>query len=78
MKDPLLVKKLLRKQHEDLGSMTFHQYTIASLFGLLILLWFFRDPGFMPGWINLFPNKYDTPVQIVLVLFSSILLFKNV
>lgn len=57
MKDPLLVKKLLKQQYEDLGPMTFHQAIIAILFALLILLWFFRDPGFIPGWISLFPHK---------------------
>ena len=57
MKDPLLVKKLLKKQYEYLGPMTFHQAIIAILFSLLILLWFFRDPGFIPGWISLFPQK---------------------
>jgi len=58
MKDPVLVKKLLQRQYEDLGPMTFHQAIIAILFALLILLWFFRDPGFIPGWISLFPHKY--------------------
>ena len=57
MKDPVLVKKLLKQQYADLGPMTFHQAIIAILFALLILLWFFRDPGFIPGWISLFPHK---------------------
>ena len=28
------------------------------LFGLLIVLWVFKDPQFMPGWEDLFPLEY--------------------
>ena len=58
LKDSSLVKKVLKKQLDDLGPMTFHQTILAILFAVLILLWFFRDPEFVPGWISLFPNKY--------------------
>ena len=27
----------------------------SKAFVSLVLLWFFRDPGFIPGWIQLFP-----------------------
>jgi di/tricarboxylate transporter len=57
LKDSSLVKKVLKKQLEDLGPMTFHQAILATLFAVLILLWFFRDPGFVPGWTSLFPGQ---------------------
>ena len=37
--------------------MTFHEFAVLMLFITCVLLWFFRDPQFMPGIIN---NKSST------------------
>ena len=58
MKNPTLVKKLLRAELEELGNMSCHEGMVASLFALMILLWFFRDNEFFPGWIHLF-QRYN-------------------
>lgn len=58
IKDPSAVRKTLKKQYDDLGPVSFHQIGITCLFGLLILLWFFKAPQFMPGWASFLPNRY--------------------
>ena len=45
----LEVKKLIRGKYNDLGRMTFHEFAVMVLFIACILLWFFRDPQFIPG-----------------------------
>ncbi len=34
----------------------FDEIMVAFLFGALVVLWFFREPGFMPGWAGGFPD----------------------
>ena len=48
------VREVLLKQYTDLGSMNFHEIGVLSLFVILVMLWFFREPQFMPGWGELF------------------------
>ena len=56
MKDPAVVKESLTREYNSLGSLSFHESAITFLFFSLIMLWFFRDPGFIPGWTSLFAN----------------------
>ncbi len=58
IKDPSSIRSALIREYEALGPMTFHQAGITFLFGLLILLWFFKSPQFMPGWISLIGSRY--------------------
>ncbi|XP_022252285.1 solute carrier family 13 member 5-like [Limulus polyphemus] len=44
------VKTIIEKNYKDLGSITFHEAAVLVLFIILLILWFCRDPGFMPGW----------------------------
>jgi len=48
------IKSLLEKKYQDLGPMTFQQMAVLGHFIILVLLWFFREPRFMPGWGDLF------------------------
>ena len=41
--------KVIRERHRELGRMTVHEIQVLLLFILLILLWFFKSPHFMPG-----------------------------
>lgn len=36
--------------------MTSHEISVAILFVLSIVLFFTRSPGFIPGWVDLFPG----------------------
>lgn len=51
------LKSSIRNHYKKLGSITFNEIAVMSLFTLLILLWFFKDPKFMPGWKDAFPKE---------------------
>ena len=53
------VSQMLREKYRELGPITFHEVATLVLFTLLVLIWFFRAPGFMAGWASL-----ETPVVI--------------
>ena len=46
------VRRILRTKYDDLGPINLHEGSVLVLFVSLVLLWFFRDPKFMPGWGN--------------------------
>ncbi|EMP41095.1 Solute carrier family 13 member 5 [Chelonia mydas] len=67
---------VLKAEHRKLGSISFAEFNVLMLFILLILLWFSRDPGFIPGWATFLFNKdeeYVTDASVA--LFVALLLF---
>ena len=54
------VKKMLEEKYAELGSFSFHEFIVTTLFTILVALWFFRDPDFMRGWA---PAITDTKVS---------------
>nr|XP_056721139.1 solute carrier family 13 member 2 [Euleptes europaea] len=68
---------VIRIEHRALGPMKFSEITVLVLFVILVLLWFTREPGFMPGWANLAfavgGKSYVTDATVV--IFISLLLF---
>ncbi|RWS31881.1 solute carrier family 13 member 3-like protein [Leptotrombidium deliense] len=54
------VKHVLKERYKQLGPLTFHELVVALLFLILVLLWFFRAPGFIPGWDSLIVVKVIT------------------
>nr|XP_046169260.1 solute carrier family 13 member 2-like isoform X3 [Oncorhynchus gorbuscha] len=51
---------VIKNEYKKLGSMCFAEGCVMVLFVLLVLLWFTREPGFMPGWATVLFNK-DRP-----------------
>jgi len=51
------IRGVLQKKKEELGPVTFHQMAVLTLFIILVFLWFFREPRFMPGWGELFVEE---------------------
>uniref|UniRef100_A0A8C7R8E6 Solute carrier family 13 member 2 n=1 Tax=Oncorhynchus mykiss TaxID=8022 RepID=A0A8C7R8E6_ONCMY len=51
---------VIKNEYKKLGSMRFAEGCVLVLFVLLVLLWFTREPGFMPGWATVLFNK-DRP-----------------
>ena len=45
---------IMREEYMRLGPLRFAEATNLVMFVLLVLLWFFRKPGFMPGYADLF------------------------
>ncbi|CAB1348906.1 unnamed protein product [Coregonus sp. 'balchen'] len=52
--------EVMKNEYKKLGSMCFAEGCVLVLFVLLVLLWFTREPGFMPGWATVLFNK-DKP-----------------
>ena len=47
------IKEVMRKQLDNLGKTSIHEWSILVCFIILILLWFFREPMFINGWGDL-------------------------
>jgi phosphoserine phosphatase len=75
-------KHILEDKYEALGPIKFHEIATLSLFCTIVIIWFFRKPGFMPGWTSLFKwSSIDgsdigiatgTPTLLIVVLFFII------
>lgn len=45
--------EVIRREHKQLGPLSFAEKAVTVLFVLLVVLWFTREPGFFQGWGNL-------------------------
>ncbi|KAM6048221.1 solute carrier family 13 member 2 [Theristicus caerulescens] len=68
---------IIKEESKKLGTMKFAEIAVLILFILLVLLWFTRDPGFIPGWATVLFNKNDTSyvTDATVAIFISVLLF---
>ncbi|XP_061461473.1 solute carrier family 13 member 2 isoform X1 [Rhineura floridana] len=67
---------IIKSEHQALGPMKFSEIAILSLFVILVLLWFTREPGFMPGWAMAFSREGKSYItDATVVIFISLLLF---
>jgi len=53
------IQKLLNTKYAELGPMSFQQVAVLVHFSILVALWFFREPRFMPGWGDLFTEEEE-------------------
>nr|CAD7457828.1 unnamed protein product [Timema tahoe] len=49
----MLVKDMVRERVKELGAMSFDEGCTLALFIAVVLLWFFREPEFIPGWADI-------------------------
>ncbi|XP_051665753.1 solute carrier family 13 member 2-like [Manacus candei] len=67
---------VIQEESRKLGRMKFAEIAVLSLFILLVVLWFTRDPGFTTGWAtNLFNKKKKFVTDGTVAMFIAILLF---
>lgn len=64
------IRKASQLKYEELGNLTFHEIAVTIHFVILVLLWFFRQPGIYPGWADLLSNdksfiKDATPAILI-------------
>ncbi|KAK5868573.1 hypothetical protein PBY51_009573 [Eleginops maclovinus] len=52
--------QVIKNEYRKLGRMSFAEGCVLFIFTLLVVLWFTREPGFIPGWATLLFNK-DKP-----------------
>uniref|UniRef100_A0A7M4EQI5 Solute carrier family 13 member 5 n=1 Tax=Crocodylus porosus TaxID=8502 RepID=A0A7M4EQI5_CROPO len=65
---------VLKLELQKLGSISFAEFNVLMIFVLLVLLWFTRDPGFIPGWLPFSfssRTKCSSPNRIVLLFVST-------
>ncbi|NXQ66838.1 S13A2 protein, partial [Quiscalus mexicanus] len=69
--------EIIKEESKKLGKMSFAEIEVSILFVLLVVLWFTREPGFIPGWATVLFNKNNTSyvTDATVALFISILLF---
>ncbi|NXR64206.1 S13A2 protein, partial [Rhadina sibilatrix] len=72
-----LAYEIIKEESKKLGKMKFAEIELLILFILLVVLWFTREPGFIPGWATVLFNKDNTSyvTDATVALFISILLF---
>ena len=47
------LNRMVQKKYEDLGGFSYAEGNVLAAFAVLIVLWFFRSPGFIEGWGDL-------------------------
>nr|XP_033327585.1 uncharacterized protein LOC117221069 [Megalopta genalis] len=63
---------VIETKYKELGPITWHESVVGFLFMLVVLLWFFRSPGFASGWPTYITNlsvKDSTAATFVIILF---------
>ncbi|XP_069135427.1 solute carrier family 13 member 2-like isoform X3 [Argopecten irradians] len=74
------VKMAMRKEYDKLGPLSFQEVVVIVLFGILVLLWLFRDIPDVGGWRFLFsddptsgPYVRDSSAAILIAVLLFIL-----
>ncbi|XP_078489783.1 Na(+)/citrate cotransporter-like [Ciona intestinalis] len=70
--DELNTESVIKSEYKKLGSMRWEEGTVLVVFILTALLWFFRKPGFIPGWGQLFNGNVS---DATIAMTMSFLLF---
>uniref|UniRef100_A0A8C3EGF3 Solute carrier family 13 member 1 n=1 Tax=Corvus moneduloides TaxID=1196302 RepID=A0A8C3EGF3_CORMO len=62
--------RVILQEYKKLGPISYPETVTLVLFILMTVLWFSRDPGFIPGWSSLFPKYkgYITDSTAALVI----------
>ncbi|XP_055446981.1 solute carrier family 13 member 4 isoform X2 [Bubalus kerabau] len=69
-----LSEKRIQEEYEKLGAITYPEMVTGFFFVLMTVLWFTREPGFVPGWDSFFEKKgYRTDATVS--VFLGFLLF---
>uniref|UniRef100_A0A8D3BV44 Solute carrier family 13 member 2 n=1 Tax=Scophthalmus maximus TaxID=52904 RepID=A0A8D3BV44_SCOMX len=66
---------VIKEEYLKLGRMKFAEGAVLTIFTLLVVLWFTREPGFIDGWATLLFNKEkafvsDGTVAIFILMFK--------
>ncbi|XP_012576538.1 PREDICTED: solute carrier family 13 member 4 isoform X2 [Condylura cristata] len=67
-------EKRIQEEYEKLGDISYPEMVTGFFFILMTVLWFTREPGFVPGWDSFFEKKgYRTDATVS--VFLGFLLF---
>ena len=65
------ISKMINERCRQLGEFSYKEIAVSTIFWILILLWFFRAPGFIPGWAEVISSKSikdGTPAILIGIL----------
>ncbi|XP_063073884.1 solute carrier family 13 member 4 [Engraulis encrasicolus] len=72
----IISERRIHEEYEKLGPISYPELMTAIFFVLMTLLWFTREPGFVPGWTSLFEKKgYRTDATVSVLLGFLLFLF---
>ncbi|XP_076863420.1 solute carrier family 13 member 1 isoform X4 [Brachyhypopomus gauderio] len=74
-KREIAAAKLIKDQYNALGPMSRQEMITLIIFCVMAVLWFVREPGFMPGWASLFPEYPGYATDATVALLLGILFF---
>ncbi|KAI1888471.1 hypothetical protein AGOR_G00185490 [Albula goreensis] len=64
-----LSERRIQEEYVKLGPISYPEVVTGVFFVLMTLLWFTREPGFVPGWTSLFEKKgYRTDATVSVLL----------
>ncbi|XP_041967199.1 solute carrier family 13 member 1 [Alosa sapidissima] len=69
------VAKVLQEEYKALGPISRQEIISLAIFSMMVLLWFTRKPGFMPGWSSLFPDHPGYATDATVALLMGLLFF---
>ncbi|XP_032815888.1 solute carrier family 13 member 1 [Petromyzon marinus] len=65
----LAAEAVIKKEYQQLGPFSYQELVAAIIFLLMAILWFTREPGFMPGWASVIgPKGYQGDATPALML----------
>uniref|UniRef100_A0A1A8KQB2 Solute carrier family 13 (Sodium/sulfate symporters), member 4 n=1 Tax=Nothobranchius kuhntae TaxID=321403 RepID=A0A1A8KQB2_NOTKU len=65
----MMSERRIQEEYEKLGPISYPEVVTGVFFILMTLLWFTREPGFVPGWTSLFEKKgYRTDATVSVLL----------
>ncbi|KFQ85553.1 Solute carrier family 13 member 1, partial [Phoenicopterus ruber ruber] len=67
--------QVIQEEYKKLGPMSYPEIVTLVLFILMTVLWFTRDPGFIPGWSSLFPKYKGYATDSTTALVIGLLFF---
>nr|XP_015810543.2 solute carrier family 13 member 4 [Nothobranchius furzeri] len=68
-KREMMSERRIQEEYEKLGPISYPEVVTGVFFILMTLLWFTREPGFVPGWTSLFEKKgYRTDATVSVLL----------
>ncbi|KAM6984765.1 solute carrier family 13 member 4 [Aplochiton taeniatus] len=68
-KREMLSERRIHEEYIKLGPISYPEVVTGVFFILMTLLWFTREPGFVPGWTSLFEKKgYRTDATVSVLL----------
>ncbi|XP_042324840.1 LOW QUALITY PROTEIN: solute carrier family 13 member 1 [Sceloporus undulatus] len=67
--------QVIKEEYKKLGPISYPEIVTLVLFFLMALLWFTRDPGFIPGWASFFPEYPGFATDSTAALIIGLLFF---